>query len=453
MAPDLTFPPVGNWQAMLTEKVLSMRSRFSLLATLWLVLAPLSSPVTASNPPLPVTADRIVDVAVASGLIARTDFESIRDLHVGPLLVGRPAATDDPARTFSIIVFESDEGPIQIQFIMAAPWGGLEERLELAGAIAAELVTLPSALPPLPPVEAGMGALSHMASWLYSLFYESWLGWPGSERRLVRVRDGMAIILEGTPPETWSMTLAVDRGYPDATWPGQWPDADPPAVTQARQLIRQGEYRAAHDLLLPLAKAGNPPAALLMGDMVRFGRLDVPHIESATDWYLVAGRYRHPVAIWSLAAILAEGWGAFFISNLKGQLLAGAQAAGSADALHVLGRTPPGVNYVRPEGVTAADQILQAARWGLLAAQHDIASRYAEGDGVAVNPVEAFAWALVAMGNTGPGADYIFSRQLLDSLGKELDAAEIAEARERASSLVTGPPAWPPPDIIVPDPG
>ena len=82
------------------------------------------------------------------------------------------------------------------------------------------------------------------------------------------------------------------------------------------------------------------------------------------------------------------------------------------------------MNYVRPEGVTAADQILQAARWGLLAAQHDIASRYAEGNGVAANPVGAYAWALVALENTGPGADYIFSRQLLDELGNKLDAAE-----------------------------
>ena len=421
------------------------------LLVLWLV--PLPGLAAGDTPPLPVAAGTIVDAAVASGLIDRGDFEEIDDPHVGPLLVGRPATADDPARTFSIIIFEGEDGPQQIQFVMAAPWGGLEERLELAGAIAAELVTLPSSLPPAPPVEAGTGDLSPMASWLYSLFYESWLGWPGSERRQVRSRDGIAIIMEGTPPENWSMTLVVDRDYPDSTWPGSWSDADPPAVAEARRLIRRGEYRAARDLLLPLAEAGNPSAALLMGDMSRFGRLDAPHVETATDWYLVAARYRHPRAIWSIAAILSENWGTFFISNLKGQLLPKAEAAGSADALYILGQTMAGVNYVRPDGVTAADQILLAAKWGLLAAQNAIARRYAGGDGVDADPVEAYAWALVALENTGPGADYIYSRQLLDDLGAGLDDAEIAEARERASTLVIGPPAWPPPETVIPDSG
>ena len=166
-------------------------------------------------------------------------------------------------------------------------------------------------------MEAGPANLTPMASWLYSLFYESWLGWPGSGKRLVRVRDDVAVTMEGTPPETWIMTLAVDRNYPDTTWPGAWSGSDTPGVTEARQLIRQGEYQAAHDLLGPLAEGGDPQAALLMGDMARFGRIGIPHIEDATDWYLVAARHRHPRAIWALAAMLTEGWGTFFLNNLK----------------------------------------------------------------------------------------------------------------------------------------
>ena len=415
-----------------------------LVALLGLVLGSALCPAGADSPPLPLTSTKVIHAAIASGLIGTEDFEAIDDPHAGPLLVGRPGAPDDPARTFSIIMFEDGPAPTQIQFIMSAPWGGLTDRLELAADIAGLFVTLPSSLPPMPPVEAGPVNLTPMASWLYSLFYESWLGWPGSTKRLVRVRDGIAIIIEGTPPETWIMTVAVDRGFPDTTWPGVWSGSDTPGVTEARLLIRQGEYRKARDLLEPLAEDGDPQAALLMGDMVRLGRIGIPHIEHATDWYLVAARHRHPRAIWSLASMLTEGWGTFFINNLKGQLLTQAEVAGSADALLVLGNTAPGVNYVRPPGVSASDQILNAARWGLLAAQHDMARRYAAGDGVAADAVEACAWAMVALENTGPGANYLYSRQLLSDLVSRLDDAGLALARERSMDLVTGPPAWSP---------
>ena len=415
-----------------------------LVTLLGFVLGPVLCPASEDGPSLPVTSTEVTHAAVASGLIGAADFEAIDDPHVGPLLVGRPGTPDDPARTFSIIMFESGSGLTQVQFVMSAPWEGLNARLELAASIASLVVTLPSSLPPMPPMEAGPVSLTPTASWLYSLFYESWLGWPGSGKRLVRVRDGVAVIMEGTPPETWIMTLAVDRSFPDTTWPGDWAGSDSPGVTEARLLIRQGEYHKARDILKPLANNGDPQAALLMGDMVRFGRIGIPHIEHATDWYLVAARHRHPRAIWSLAAMLTEGWGTFFINNLKGQLLTRAEAAGSADALLVLGNTTPGVNYVRPPGVSASDQILNAARWGLLAAQHDMARRYSEGNGVAADPIEACAWAMVALENTGPGANYLYSRQLLADLASGLDDDSLALARERAMNLETGPPAWSP---------
>ncbi len=418
-----------------------------LAVLLGLVLGPTLCSAGHDGPALPTTSAAVILAAAASGLIDAADFDAVDDPHVGPLLVGRTRTPDDPARTFSIILFEDGAEPTQIQFIMSAPWEGLDARLELAARIASLVVTLPSSRPPVPPMEAGPVSLTPMASWLYSLFYESWLGWPGSGKRLVRVRDGVAIIMEGTPPETWIMTLAVDRGFPDTTWPGEWAGSDAPGVTEARLLIRRGEYEAARVLLEPLAEDGDPQAALLMGDMVRFGRIGIPHIEHATDWYLVAARHRHPRAIWSLAAMLTEGWGTFFVSNLKGQILVRAEAAGSADALLVLGNTTPGVNYVRPPGVSASDQVLDAARWGLLAAQHDMARRYAAGDGVAADAVEACAWAMVALKNTGPGADYLYSRQLLADLASMLDDAGLALARERSMDLVTGPPAWSPRSI------
>ena len=419
-------------------------------AALAAVLACAGPPVVAVAdvlPPLPVTNDEAIAAAAATGLLDRDDFETILDPHVGEVIVGRPP---DAAR-FSVVLTRGEGGPGPIQIVMGPPWDDVAARVELAARIAERLLGPPTTLPPPPPVEAGLDPMSPMAAWLYGLLYEAWLGWPGSERRLVRERDGIAVIVEGAPPDSWSVTFAVDRDYGDATWPGETPGLDPPAVAEARLLIRGGRYREAADLLAPTARAGEPRAARLLGDMHRFGRLGQPDVETATDWYLIGGRHRHPYAIWSLAAMHTEGWGAFFISNFKAPLLVTAAEAGSADALYVLAGTRPGVNYVRPEGVTAADQVLRAARWGLPAARFDIARRYAAGDGVARDAVEAYAWALAALDATDPGVDWIPARALADELKQGLGRAEIEAAAARSAALAAAPSPWPPDGATLPD--
>ena len=215
-------------------------------------------------------------------------------------------------------------------------------------------------------------------------------------------------------------------------------------------LIREGRYDEVEAVLLPLAEAEVPQAAKLMGDMYRFGRLAIPNQQTAADWYLIGGRFKEPASIWSLAAMGSEGWGVFFVSNFKAPLIVRASEAGSADAMFVLAGTNASVNYVRPEGVTVFDQTIDAARWGLLGAQQDIALLYATGDGVEGDPVEAYAWALVALSNTGPGLDYIRSHQFAQDLRKGLSDDQIAEAEERSIVIAPGPPAWPPAGVNVP---
>ena len=96
--------------------------------------------------------------------------------------------------------------------------------------------------------------------------------------------------------------------------------------------------------------------------------------------------------------------------------------------------------------MTAADQARQAARWGLVAAQREMARRHAQGDGVAEDAVEALAWALAAREATGPGLDFIAVHRLAGELAQGLDDAARAQARARAAGLVTGPPPWRPPE-------
>jgi len=416
-----------------------------------LVLVALSicarSPVLADDlPALPVDSGAVVAAATESGFLTAADFETIDDPYVGTVLVGRP----DDGQAISVVIFEGPEGPTQVQIIMLPPWENIARRIDIAASIADLLVSRPDYLPPPPPVVAGTEPMEPMATWLYGLMYEAWLGWPGAEQRLVRERDGIAVIVEGTPPDNWSITFAVDRDYGDETWPATTSALDPPGVAEARELIRVGEYDAAADVLLPLSEAEIPQAARLLGDMYRFGRLGTPHAEDATDWYLIASRFRLPIAVWSLAAMKTENWGMFFVSNFKGPILDRASEVGSADALFLLSGTQPGVNYMRPPGVTAFDQALEAAQWGLLQAQFDMARRYAEGDGVDADPVEAYAWSLAALAATDPGLDYIPARALADDLRQPLDEDQAARAEARAAELVTGPPPWPPEGRLVP---
>ncbi len=398
--------------------------------------------LSAESAPLPFGNDAVIDAVAQSGLLLSDEFELIDDPYVGPLVVGRAGEREDANSAVSVILFQGENGPTQVQIIMTAPWNDLPQRVEMVADIVGLAIDPPPVFTP-PQGDPAPAEMSQTARWLYGLMTESWLGWPGSDQRLVRVREGVAVIVEGVPPDIWGITLAMDDGQPDQTWPGAYPDTKPPDVVEARQLIRAGEYQQAYDLLLPLAEDEIPQAATLMGDMYRYGRLQVPSMERAVDWYLIGGRFRYPPAVWALASMSNEGWGVFFVSNFKAPLIVQAAKAGSADALYLLSGTEASVNYVRPEGVTAADQVLTAAQWGLLAAQQDIALRFATANGVEGDAVEAYAWALVALTNTGPGLDDIRSHQLAHDLKKGLSDSELAQARERAGELVTGPPEWP----------
>tara|TARA_B100000676_G_scaffold310530_1_gene377417 strand:- start:7819 stop:9198 length:1380 start_codon:yes stop_codon:yes gene_type:complete len=395
---------------------------------------------------LPVDGQIVIDTVASSDLFSAEGFVEIDDPYIGPVVVGQ----SDTGSAISVILIPGDQGLDQVQIIMTQPWSDLAARVELVASLASLMIGPPPVFTEPLAEDETLASLSPMAKWVYGLMTEAWLGWPGSEQRLVRVRDGVSFAVEGVPPDIWGITITPDWGYGDQTWPGPYVELDPPGVTEARMLIREGRYDEVEAVLLPLAEAEVPQAAKLMGDMYRFGRLAIPNQQTAADWYLIGGRFKEPASIWSLAAMGSEGWGVFFVSNFKAPLIVRASEAGSADAMFVLAGTNASVNYVRPEGVTVFDQTIDAARWGLLGAQQDIALLYATGDGVEGDPVEAYAWALVALSNTGPGLDYIRSHQFAQDLRKGLSDDQIAEAEERSIVIAPGPPAWPPAGVNVP---
>lgn len=383
--------------------------------------------------PLEVDTAAAIEAAAATGLLSPATFEAVVDPHVGSLRVGRPAGPD--AATVSVVLFEGEGGLDQIQVVLQKPWGDLPEKLRLAGALL-ELVVAPDAIPEPNPVIAAspdFAGLDRGTQWLLGLFSESWAGWPGSETRQVRELGGIAVIAEGTPPDFWMLTLVVDDGFADANWPGEPGETE--TVSRAREALRVGDYEAAHAILRSDGLPDDPVALALLGDLHRFGRLGRADQQTAADYYLRASRTRYPGAVWPLAVMSNTGYGVLTLDGLRFPLLETAAEGGHADALFTLSAQQEGVFYQRPEGVDPFDQVTQAARLGLLAAQVDLANRYAAGDGVDADPVAAYAWALVAVGNTDPGVDWIRNRELAARYKQGLTGKQLADAHALAERL------------------
>ena len=383
--------------------------------------------------PLPIDADAAIAAATATGLLSPDDFEAVNDPHAGALQVGRPP--EESGAAVSLLLFEGEDGLEQIQLILSKPWGDLVDKAELAGALLRPLVSVPDPNPVLAatPRFAGM---SREAQWVLGLLSESWAGWPGSPERQVRVLDGIAVIAEGKPPDTWVLTIAVDAAYADVNWPGPDPQGESDVLRQAREALRAGRYQEVHDLLRPNGVPDDPAALTMLGDLYRFARLGQTNQQTATDYYLRAGRTQYPEAVYALAVMTDAGMGVLTLDGLRFPLLETAAENGSADALFVLSAAQEGVFYQRPEGVSPIDQVMQAARLGLLPAQVDLANRFARGEGVDADPVAAYAWALVALDNTDPGIDWIRSRQFVDEMSQGLSGKQRADAHAMAAGII-----------------
>jgi len=401
------------------------------LAVLLVALAPHRA---RALEPLPVPAEIAIAAAAESGLLAETDFAAVDDPFVGPLRVGRPSSADGAA--VSVLLFEGEDGLEQIQVVLQKPWGDLVPKMELAGAMLRLLVEVPD---PNPDVAANpsFAAMSREAQWVLGLLSESWAGWPGSATRQVRALDGIAVIAEGNPPDSWVLTLVVDEDYGDDNWPGFDPANESPEVAEARLAVRAGDYRRVHELLRAAGIPEDDPATLtLLGDLHRFARLGPVDQQTAADYYLRAGRMKYAPAVYALAVMSNAGFGVLTLDGLRFPLLETAAESGSADALFVLSAAQEGVFYQRPEGVEPIDQVEAAARLDLLAAQVDLANRYAAGDGTEADPVAAYAWALVAVDNTDPGVDWIRSRELAARYRKPLSTQEATRARDLADGII-----------------
>ncbi len=199
-----------------------------------------------------------------------------------------------------------------------------------------------------------------------------------------------------------------------------------------RDALMRSDYARAHDILVPLADAGDAAAQYWVGVMYAQGLGVAPDCREAALRYAAAARQDHPQAAFGLGLMLYRGF-----ATMQDDCPMGPDPAAAAPwlmraakldmpmAQYLVGRMHRTGEGLARSADDAFDWIGKAAASGLGAARFDLALMYAE----VGNRVDAHAWFAVLAAKGYPGAAANRAR-----VAKNMTAAEIAEAGKRAES-------------------
>ncbi|MFQ5985311.1 MAG: peptidoglycan-binding protein [Alphaproteobacteria bacterium] len=155
---------------------------------------------------------------------------------------------------------------------------------------------------------------------------------------------------------------------------------------------RAGDYAAAFEAWLPLARSGDIDLQYNLGALLEAGLGVDRDLAEAAHWYRRAAERRFAAAQFRLARLYSLGLGLDRDPVAAAQWYRQAAEQGHANAQHNLG-----VAYERGEGVPRDD--VQAARWyrraaerGLAQAQHNLGRMYYYGKGLPKNMTLALEW-------------------------------------------------------------
>ena len=174
------------------------------------------------------------------------------------------------------------------------------------------------------------------------------------------------------------------------------------ALATARGAFEDRDYASALRLLLPLGEAGSAEAQTLIGVMFRTGLLGLADHDEAAAWLEAAALQDYPEARFNLGLMYFQ----------HETLPLGAEA------------TPDELDEA------AFAQFARAAARGHSGAQLYLGHMYAEGTGVAPDPVEAYKWFQLAAWQRSRLA--VGAR---DALAERLSADDLDEAKRRAHAF------------------
>ena len=207
------------------------------------------------------------------------------------------------------------------------------------------------------------------------------------------------------------------------------------ALQDGLDALRRGDYEAAARTLKPLADRGDPEAQYRVGLMYEYGKGFPLDKTEAAMWIHRAAGQNHPAAQTELGILLTLGEG---IAKDDGQAVEwfrkGANQ-GNATAQYNLA-------LLLAKGVAGKPDLPQVIAWfqkaaaqGMAPAQTKIGIAYEFGEGVAKNPVLAYASYVIATGNGDKQA-----AEKRDAIAARLTPAQRTEGDSLAAQWSPGKP-------------
>jgi uncharacterized protein len=259
-----------------------------------------------------------------------------------------------------------------------------------------------------------------------------------------------------TPLDSADIEQRIDKGLTAAGEKSAFPP------DYAYGAFQRGWFLTAFALALDRAKAGDPTAQTLLGELLSRGLGVKQDLVAASDWYRLAAENGDPEALYALGRIRLEGRGAgqdfakaadfFEQAAKKGHTVAArelaylllqgkgrernamlaaafmrrAAAGGDIDAQYALaGLYVEGVGVVADEA-QAARWFGEAARAGHIGAQIEYAILLFNGRGIEKNEALAAAWFREAAQADNPVAQVRLARLLAEGRGEEKNPQEAA---------------------------
>jgi TPR repeat protein len=165
-----------------------------------------------------------------------------------------------------------------------------------------------------------------------------------------------------------------------------------PSFEEAAALYSDENFKAAYEIAVPLATAGNVSAQLMLGEMYELGRGVKTDLATAMRWYESAATQNHAGAMFRV--------GMLYLGDKTGkpdpvkarEWLAKAAKAGNMQASNELGLIYYQGLGVEADAETAAKYISAAADSGLAQAQYNLGLLYVNGHGVNKDMLTAGQW-------------------------------------------------------------
>lgn len=190
------------------------------------------------------------------------------------------------------------------------------------------------------------------------------------------------------------------------------------------------DYGRVFECLEPLASEGAAEAQFRLGLLHEEGSNGVKNPVKAAEWYRRAAGQGHAQSQVNLGVLYAKGAGVSPDLAEAARWYAKAAAQGMPQGLSNLGSAYLHGRGVRRDKRRAFVLFEQAATLGHAGAQNNLALMYANGEGVKTDLVEAHAWLAIA------AVELPEAGKLQQSIAREMTAAQLEQARERAEALL-----------------